>query len=272
MCTLIALHRCVDRAGLLIAANRDEYYERPAAGPALRSTEAGAVVAPLDLRAGGTWLGVNAQGVFAALTNRPCSEPDPNRRSRGHVVLDALGAPSAKLAAEYLAAIPRSLHNPFNAFVADGEDAFVLVYEGSGELQALAPGAHVIGNADPDDRSNSKVARVLDRAESAAALGSEAALDALADACREQGCGSEHGAFGDTCVHTSTYGTRSSLLLRMHAAGRARGAEPFSNEDRLLFADGPPCQTSYRDFTPLLLELTHRARYAEERDHGRNAQ
>ena len=36
MCTLIALHRCVPGAPLVIAANRDEYLDRPAEPPALR--------------------------------------------------------------------------------------------------------------------------------------------------------------------------------------------------------------------------------------------
>lgn len=274
MCTLIALHRCVDRAGLLIAANRDEFYERPASGPALRATPSGPIVAPLDLRAGGTWLGVNAQGVFAALTNRPCTAPDPTRRSRGHVVMEALAAPTAEQAAEQLAAIPAAVHNPFNVFVADGHRAFALVYGGdrAGELRELAPGAHVVGNADPDDRTNPKVARVLARAEAAAGFGADAALEALADACREQGCGSPHGALGDTCVHTDGYGTRSSLLLRLARDGARASEEPFGGDDRLLFADGAPCTTSYLDFTPLLRELTQRARYARGRDHGRKAQ
>ena len=80
MCTLIALFRCFDGAPLVVAANRDEFHDRPAEGPALRWTEAGAIVAPHDVRAGGTWLGLNAAGVFAAVTNRPCEAPDPERR------------------------------------------------------------------------------------------------------------------------------------------------------------------------------------------------
>src|SRR5262249_10657645 len=91
-CTLIALHHCIDRAPLVIAANRDEFLDRPAEGPALREIAGGRIVAPRDVRAGGTWLGVNALGVFAALTNRRTSEPDPVRRSRGLLVLDALEA------------------------------------------------------------------------------------------------------------------------------------------------------------------------------------
>ena len=79
-------------APLVVAANRDEYLDRPAEGPALRQLASGRVLASRDARAGGTWLGLSETGLFAALTNRPCPEPDPQRRSRGLLVHDALAA------------------------------------------------------------------------------------------------------------------------------------------------------------------------------------
>ena len=78
MCTLILLDRVVPGVPVVVAANRDEFYARPAAPPALfRSDEAGraSFVAPQDLEAGGTWMGVNEHGLFAGLTNRRNDEP-----------------------------------------------------------------------------------------------------------------------------------------------------------------------------------------------------
>ena len=46
MCTLVALHRCAPGAHLWVAANRDEYFDRPAEGPALRDGVGGPIVAP----------------------------------------------------------------------------------------------------------------------------------------------------------------------------------------------------------------------------------
>lgn len=241
MCTLVALHRCTPDASLWVAANRDEYLDRPAEGPALRNGRAGALVAPLDRRAGGTWWGLNAHGVFAAITNRPTARLDASRRSRGQLVIDALCAESARAAAVALEPLGRDLYNPFNLFVADARDAFALVYDGVPRLMELAPGAHVIGNADPDARDVPKVAAALERAEAIVALPADRIADALAALCRVHEPGDPRAS---TCVHHDGYGTRSSTLIRLG-----------SQQDLLRHSDGPPCTSPYRDFTPLLAQL-----------------
>ena len=242
MCTLVALHRCTPGATLWVAANRDEYLDRPAEGPALRTGRSGPIVAPLDCRAGGTWWGVNPAGVFAALTNRPTREPDPARRSRGQLVLDTLAADSARSAASAIERVGAGLYNPFNLFVADEREAFAVVYEGSPRVVPLAPGVHVIGNVDPNAREVEKIRRTLERAEAVASGPAARILDGLVEICR--GHGDDGNPLASPCVHQGAYGTRSSSLLRLGSAG-----------DLLRHSDGPPCTSLYRDFTPLLAQL-----------------
>ena len=244
MCTLIALHRCIPGDSLVVAANRDEYEGRPARGPALRETEHGIVVAPLDAQAGGTWLGMNPSGMFAALTNRRADAPDPRRRSRGYLVLDALGAPSAAEAAAAALETPPGAYNPFNLFVADRERAFAISYGAAPSCIELAPGPHVIGNTDLNAPPPPKVARLAERVARLASAPGDCLLERLAELCRGHDGGGA--PTDDTCVHAGSYGTRSSTLLRL--------AESAS-ESELLYADGAPCRTAYRDFTPLLHEL-----------------
>ena len=242
MCTLILLHRCVDGAPLVVAANRDEYLDRPAAPPALLETDGPSVVAPLDLRAGGTWLGVNAAGLFAALTNRPVRRPDPSRRSRGLLVLDALAERGAAAAAAQMRRLAPGLYNPFNLVVADRDEAFAIVYGDDVRIEPLRPGAHVVGNADPlASDVPEKVARLRRRAQAAAGAPPAAVLGALAEICRGHDGG--HAPLESTCIHTPSYGTRSSTLLRL-------GDDPET--DTLRFADGPPCAAAYEDFSHLL--------------------
>ncbi len=73
--------------GLRVAANRDEFLERPSAPPA--EVEPG-IVAGRDLRSGGTWLGVNRRGLFVAVTNRHAPARAPEPLSRGLLALEAL--------------------------------------------------------------------------------------------------------------------------------------------------------------------------------------
>ena len=246
MCTLIVLHRCFEAAPLVVAANRDEFFERPAEGPALRETPYGRVLAPRDVRAGGTWLGLNAQGLFVAITNRRCESPDPNRRSRGLIVVDSLKAESAREAAKEIESLETDAYNPFNLLVADRATAHLFSYAGAPERFDLAPGAHVIGNVHPRDEPSRKLARLRGEVAPLSGGSPEAALEGLRSVC-----GSHEGAsaFEHTCVHAGEYGTRSSLLMRLGGEGH-----------ELHYADGAPCERAYIDSTRLLDELAPASR------------
>jgi uncharacterized protein with NRDE domain len=195
-------------------------------------------VAPRDLRAGGSWLGVSESGLFAAITNRRSDAPDPARRSRGWLVMEALAEPTAESAAERFARLPRAAYNPFNLFVADAESAHLVTYGDRPQRRDLAPGPHVIGNLHPDE-SSPKLERLRAQV-GALARGGIPSPDALADVCRTHVDGSP---LESSCVHAGEYGTRSSTLLWI-------GAQPA-----LCYAEGAPCAAPYRDLTPLLHDL-----------------
>ena len=246
MCTLIVLHGCVPETPLAVGANRDEFFGRPAEGPALRNLEFGAIVAPRDMRAGGTWLGVNEHGLFAALTNRPMQdqEPDPNRRSRGLLVLDALRERSAIAAMEKLEQLPAETYNSFNLLVADRDSIHAVTYDQVVRRVELQSGPTVICNSDPTAAPTPKVAKLLARANQIATSAPQDVLDELAEVCRSHD--SEGDAFRSICVHAGDYGTRSSALIRL-------GEDPRDTEFR--FTDQSPCESEYQDYTPLLREL-----------------
>jgi uncharacterized protein with NRDE domain len=248
VCTLIVLHRCVPGTPLAIGANRDEVFDRPAEGPALREMDFGVIVAPLDVRAGGTWLGLNEYGVFAAVTNRPTEHPDANRRSRGLLVVDALRERNAESAMEMLETLPVDAYNPFNLLVADRESVHAVTYQNKVRPVKLGSGAIVIGNSDPRQVATPKLQRITERASEAASQSSDRTgpevLDALAEICRSHDGGDD--AFRNACVHAGRYGTRSSALIRL-------GEEPGQGE--LRYTDAAPCVSEYRDYTALLQEL-----------------
>lgn len=153
MCFLLLQHRVLKDHPLVLLANRDEDFARPFEKPALRDDEHG-ILAPRDLLAGGTWLGVNAAGLVAAITNRRGFEPREDLRSRGLLVNDALERGGARAAAAWVQAhLAETPYAAFNLLLADGQDAFVVRHDPcedatprEGVLLPLAPGVHTVTN------------------------------------------------------------------------------------------------------------------------------
>lgn len=96
MCLIVFAWQVIPGLSLLAAANRDEFYERPAL-PAHWWADEPDVYAGRDLRGNGTWLGITRGGRFAALTNvRDPQSVRPDAPSRGALVSDFLrGSDSA---------------------------------------------------------------------------------------------------------------------------------------------------------------------------------
>ncbi|HEU5162814.1 MAG TPA: NRDE family protein, partial [Thermoanaerobaculia bacterium] len=65
MCVIYLAFRMHSRYRLVVAANRDEFHERPTAAMGEWGEEPG-LFAGRDLRSGGSWMGVHARGRFAA--------------------------------------------------------------------------------------------------------------------------------------------------------------------------------------------------------------
>jgi len=123
MC-LIAFAIDIDAAcPLLIAANRDEFLDRPTAGLHRWALRSGAgVVAGRDLRDGGTWLGVSPGGRVAMLTNVRDGQPGPGRRSRGELVTRWLAGDVDWLGLQ--AGIDPEAYGGFNLVVGDFHQGF----------------------------------------------------------------------------------------------------------------------------------------------------
>jgi len=145
MClVLIALDSHPDYP-LIIAANRDEFYDRPTA-PAAFWADAPSVLAGRDLRAGGTWLGVDRRGRFAAVTNyRQGQQERPAPRSRGRLVSDFLTTDTG--AHEYIEHV-RSDAGLYNSFNLIAGDAGGLIYysDRDGRVRTLARGVYGLSN------------------------------------------------------------------------------------------------------------------------------
>lgn len=144
MCTIICDFDPTSARRVALAANRDERYARPAEPPALRDWDRPAL-APLDLQARGTWLGINDRRVLAAITNRAGMPPDRDRLSRGGLVRTALAEPTARAAAARIAGLAASDYNGFHLLVVDGRTAHLVWGDGSQMRRAdLHPGRIIL--------------------------------------------------------------------------------------------------------------------------------
>lgn len=173
------------RFPLVVAANRDEFFARPAA-PMGWWREQPDLLAGRDLGAGGSWFGLTRNGRLALLTNvREPGRNDPAAPSRGALVLDALfhdgDAPAfaAGLAPGY---------NGFNLVTGDvARNTWHWISNRAAAPVALAPGLHALSNAALDTPwpktlgLRAAVADALERADDARMLAG-LLLHALADA------------------------------------------------------------------------------------------
>ena len=145
MCLIVVAWKARDDLPLVVAANRDEWRDRPAQ-PARWWSDHPELLAGRDLKAGGTWMGVTRAGRFAAVTNfRDPSDKRSTARSRGELVTQFLlshDPPGRFLGA--LAGRARE-YNGFNLLAGDATE---LWYFGSreGDARAIAPGVHGLSN------------------------------------------------------------------------------------------------------------------------------
>lgn len=108
---------------LLIAANRDEFLDRPTAGLHRWTLPGGTeVVAGRDLRDGGTWLGVSPGGRVAMLTNVLDGQLSAGRRSRGELVTRWLAGDQTW--PDLQASVDPSAYGGFNLVVGDFHQHF----------------------------------------------------------------------------------------------------------------------------------------------------
>ena len=239
MCTLIALLGLVPEYPLVVAMNRDEFYERPSRPPELRAGRP-RIVMPRDARAEGTWIGVNEHGVVGGLSNRLSGLPDPSARSRGLLCLESLTHPDA-LAARSFAARDADTrqYNPFNLLHADPARVVCTSREGGATfVRDGAGGVNVLTNAglNADDP---RARLVLDLMRDANVRFLDTAVRSLRSAL------GDHADAGGraVCHHGERTGTRSQTIVAVSDAGWTG--------NRLWHAEGRPCEADFLDFTSL---------------------
>ncbi|MGD8342706.1 MAG: NRDE family protein [Desulfobacterales bacterium] len=229
MCLILFSYLTHPAYRLILAANRDEFYDRPTRALAYWSDHP-EVLAGRDIKGGGTWLGVSRSGRIAAITNyRDPATLKTDAPSRGILIRDYLVGNSSPQ--DYLEAVSKigQSYNWFNLIVGNTSGLYYTSNRSAG-VQQLKPGIYGISNR-LIDTAWPKVQRgktmLQDQFDGCQNINAEKILDMLADRWQpadaelpETGVGLEwERILAPMFIVSPDYGTRSSSVILIHQSG-----------------------------------------------------
>jgi uncharacterized protein with NRDE domain len=238
MCLILFAWKMHAAFPLVLAANRDEFYERPSA-PADFWEDAPEILAGRDLQAGGTWLGITRRGRTAAVTNyRDPATLKRDAPSRGDLVSEYLrGGETPEIYLQRLS-MKAAKYNGFSLLVGDAAGLFY--FSNRGDQLRLAPGIYGLSNRLLDtpwpkvEKGKEVLRTILDESGNPPP---EKLLDILADRTQppdellpKTGVGLEwERVLSPRFIESPVYGTRSSTVLMIGRGGKVTFVERVFN-------------------------------------------
>lgn len=246
MCILAIQYRLVPDSPILVAANREEFFDRPSQVPSIQSGKP-RVLCGIDQQAGGTWLGVNQNGMFVACCNRMKLTPTIAPRSRGVLCRELLRAPSARRAVDQaMDELSTGNYQGVNYIIADSESAWAVHGSDEPNVAELDEGLSIIANNDVNDARDDRV-QLAHRLLTLQTLDSPVKFLAVASKVFSR-APSPPGR-PTMIVRSQDHGTVSSTLL-------ALGIKP--RDAIYQFANGAPDRVKYEDYSPMLRDILSR--------------
>jgi len=246
MCLLAIQYRLVADSPILVAANREEFYDRPSTAPSIQSGKP-RVLSGVDQQSGGTWLGVNQHGLFVGAANRYKGFLPPVPRSRGLLCRDLLRSASAHDAVHLaMEELSTNKYEGVNFIIADAESGWVVHGTDEPEAVELQEGLSIVGNGDVNDPRDERV-KLARRLLTLQTLDSPVKFLAVASKVFAR----QPSAPGrpSMVIRGAERGTVSSTLL-------ALGKKP--RDAIYQYAAGAPDQTKFEDYSPLLRDILSR--------------
>lgn len=247
MCLILIAINVHPLYSLIIASNRDEFYDR-SSEPAGFWANSPTLLAGRDLRAGGTWLGITTDGKFATITNfRDPSSHKDNAPSRGKLVTAYLEGHETP--EQYTRNLGKSAddYNGFNLVLGDHRGLFY--YSNRGEkVHSLSHGIfglsnHLLDTSWPKlDRGKAKFKQVILRDKK---LVPENLFHILQDgtlpddkSLPDTGVGLEkERMLAPVFIKSPDYGTRSTTLIFIDKFGQVTFIERTHNTKNDLHSD-----------------------------------
>lgn len=239
MCLILFSYENHPQYRLILAANRDEFYERPTAPLAAWDT-ASEIFAGRDLRGQGTWLGITRSGRFAAITNyRDPASVLKDAPSRGLLISNFLKGDEP--AESYLTGLEKlaAKYNGYNILAGDPSGLWYYSNRGHG-INKLLPGLYGLSNHLLDtqwpkiDKGKSGLEKLL-------ATGKEIHTDSVFDLLADRTIAPDHRlphtgvdlewerALSALFITSENYGTRSSSIILNKRTGEVTFLERTFN-------------------------------------------
>lgn len=242
MCTIVLAWQAFETVPVTVAANRDEAPDRPSSAPRVVEGDP-SILMPRDERAGGTWMGVNEDRLFAIVANRWNEGDLGSERSRGLLVRDVLSAATVDAADSILkSAIAEHEYDGFSLLVATASAARLFIWDGTLETHSLEPGTHVIVNVGFDEEYDvPETRRSIGEQQAETAETIRETLQIESGESPSEWLHRARRVLGDhdigACIHHEKYQTVSSSLVSIGSDGAVEWR----------YADGPPCTAAFRD-------------------------
>lgn len=248
MCLILFSWDCHPRYKLVVAANRDEFYARPTQ-PANFWKDHPSILAGRDLQAGGTWLGLDKNGYFTAVTNyRDMHAIKEKAASRGDLTKNYLISKSKPV--HYLREIfeKKDQYNDFNLLVSDFQSLYYFSNI-KAQITKLDSGVyglsnHLLNTPWPKVKTGKRVfsSIIKERDFSTEPLfellqNVDVAMDKLLPNTGLSG--DMERAMSSIFIKTPEYGTYSSTVLLVDYEGKC------SFEERTFRPNSPPLHTQY---------------------------
>ena len=232
MCLILFALQAHPDYPLIVAANRDEFFQRPTAAAEFWHDQP-EILGGRDLQAGGTWLGVNRAGVFSAVTNvRNAQEAQDRPGSRGELVTHSLNtAPHQALAKMRQ---NQDHYNGFNLLCGTPQQLHYFSNRNDDLPRRLEPGVYGLSNAELDtswpkvDSAKNDLRAIVSREAHSSESLQTALLEMMADDQQapaeqlpETGIGEEWEALlSSRFILSESYGTRATTIVLYHRSGR----------------------------------------------------
>lgn len=243
MCTITLFYKQLKDFPIILAQNRDSFETRSEQPPAKIGNEP-TILAPIDIKSKGTWIGTNTHGLLLGLTNayQPNKESNNTDASRGQLVLNALS--HCKSPAETVIFVKEQIKNQklnfFNLFCLSIDESYFIQYNGIFRISSVLPGVtyHYSSGYDSGSIKKLREERLLCLFSGFRYQNLEETLRKLKSVCRDH-CEDNNPSEKSICMHGQPRRTISSSIFVIGSDCKTIFCE---------YLNGYPCQKEYERY------------------------